>query len=98
MSSKTINLCSSPNVRDKVSHTNRTTVRIIMLCILIFTQQKRSQKALNLMVVSITRITFLNLHLKHILVGSLVTTAWRFLGLWMEEQPPAMEVSCEYIE
>jgi hypothetical protein len=27
-----------------------------------------------------------------------VTTAWWFLGLWMEERPPAMEVSCEYIE
>jgi hypothetical protein len=27
-----------------------------------------------------------------------VTTAWRVLGLRMEERPPAMEVSCEYIE
>jgi uncharacterized cysteine cluster protein YcgN (CxxCxxCC family) len=27
-----------------------------------------------------------------------VTTAWRVLGLRMEEQPPAVEGSCEYIE
>jgi hypothetical protein len=27
-----------------------------------------------------------------------VPTAWRVLGLRMEERPPAMEVSCEYIE
>jgi hypothetical protein len=30
--------------------------------------------------------------------GVSVTTAWRVLGLRMEEQPPAMEVSCDYIE
>jgi hypothetical protein len=27
-----------------------------------------------------------------------VPTAWRVLGLQMEEWPPDMEVSCEYIE
>jgi hypothetical protein len=27
-----------------------------------------------------------------------VPTAWRVLRLRMEERPPAMEVSCEYIE
>jgi hypothetical protein len=27
-----------------------------------------------------------------------VTTAWRVLGLRMEERPPVMEGSCEYIE
>jgi hypothetical protein len=27
-----------------------------------------------------------------------VTTAWRVLGLRMEERPPAIEVSCDYIE
>jgi hypothetical protein len=27
-----------------------------------------------------------------------VTTAWRVLGSRMEERPPAMEGSCEYIE
>jgi hypothetical protein len=26
------------------------------------------------------------------------STAWRILGLRMEEQPPAMEGSCEYTE
>jgi hypothetical protein len=31
-------------------------------------------------------------------VGVPVPTAWRVLGLRMEERPPAMEVSCEYIE
>jgi hypothetical protein len=31
-------------------------------------------------------------------VGSLVPTAWRVLGLRMEERPPDMEVSCEYVE
>jgi hypothetical protein len=31
--------------------------------------------------------------------GIPVTTAWRILGLWMDEQPSVMEVSCEeYIE
>jgi hypothetical protein len=30
--------------------------------------------------------------------GVPVTTTRRILGLWMEERPPAMEVSCEYIE
>jgi hypothetical protein len=29
---------------------------------------------------------------------SLVTTAWRVHGLRMEERPPAVEGSCEYIE
>jgi hypothetical protein len=27
-----------------------------------------------------------------------VTTAWHVLGLGMEERPPVMEGSCEYIE
>jgi hypothetical protein len=27
-----------------------------------------------------------------------VPTAWRVLGLQIQEQPPAMEVSCKYIE
>jgi hypothetical protein len=27
-----------------------------------------------------------------------VNTAWRVLGLRMEERPPGMEGSCEYIE
>jgi hypothetical protein len=30
--------------------------------------------------------------------GSLVTTAWHVLRLWMEGQPPALECSCKYIE
>jgi hypothetical protein len=30
--------------------------------------------------------------------GIPVPTAWRVLGLRMEERPPYMEVSCEYIE
>jgi hypothetical protein len=30
--------------------------------------------------------------------GFLVTTAWGFFGLWMEEQSRAMEGSCECIE
>jgi hypothetical protein len=29
--------------------------------------------------------------------GVPVPTAWRVLGLRMEERPPAMEISCEYI-
>jgi hypothetical protein len=29
--------------------------------------------------------------------GVPVPTAWRVLGLQMEERPPAMEVNCEYI-
>jgi len=30
--------------------------------------------------------------------GSLVTTVWRVLRLWMEGSPPDTEGSCEYIE
>jgi hypothetical protein len=30
--------------------------------------------------------------------GVRVPTAWHVLGLRMEERPPDMEVSCEYIE
>jgi hypothetical protein len=30
--------------------------------------------------------------------GIPVPTAWRVLGLRMEERPPDMEVSCKYIE
>jgi exonuclease III len=30
--------------------------------------------------------------------GVPVPTAWRVIGLRMEERPPDMEVSCEYIE
>jgi hypothetical protein len=33
-----------------------------------------------------------------LLGGIPVPTAWRVLGLRMEERPPDMEVSCEYIE
>jgi hypothetical protein len=33
-----------------------------------------------------------------LLDGVPVPTAWRVLGQGMEERPPAMEVSCEYIE
>jgi hypothetical protein len=33
-----------------------------------------------------------------VLGGFPVTTAWCVLGLRMEERPPAMEGSCEYIE
>jgi hypothetical protein len=48
--------------------------------------------------------TFLNLKIVYIYIYYVhvrwvpVTTAWRVLGLRMEEQPPAMEGSCEYIE
>jgi hypothetical protein len=31
-------------------------------------------------------------------VAPLVTTAWRVLGLWMEERPSAMEGGCECFE
>jgi hypothetical protein len=33
-----------------------------------------------------------------ILGGVPVPTAWRVLGLRMEERPPDMEVSCEFLE
>jgi hypothetical protein len=36
---------------------------------------------------------------KHTMLGGIpVPTAWRVLGLRIEERPPDMEVSCEYIE
>jgi hypothetical protein len=41
------------------------------------------------------------IEIKHLEVsegGIPVPTAWRVLGLRMEERPPDMEVSCEYIE
>jgi hypothetical protein len=35
----------------------------------------------------------------HPMLGGIpVPTAWHFLGLRIEERPPDMEVSCEYIE
>jgi hypothetical protein len=37
-------------------------------------------------------------HYYSMLGGIPVPTAWRVLGLRMEERPPDMEVSCEYIE
>jgi hypothetical protein len=39
-----------------------------------------------------------HLILLDLLGGFPVTTSWRVLGLRMEERPPAMEDSCEYIE
>jgi hypothetical protein len=40
----------------------------------------------------------MKLALVAMLGGVPVPTAWRVLGLRMKERPPAMEVSCEYIE
>jgi hypothetical protein len=37
-------------------------------------------------------------YMEAMLGGVPVPTAWRVLGLRMEERPPVMEVSCEYIE
>jgi hypothetical protein len=57
--SNTLSLCSSLNVRDQVSHPHRTTGKIIVLHILIFTifrQQTRRQKVLDWMVARITQI------------------------------------------
>jgi hypothetical protein len=41
---------------------------------------------------------FTLIYLLAMLGGIPVPTAWRVLGLRMEERPPDMEVSCEYIE
>jgi hypothetical protein len=45
-------------------------------------------------------VNMLNITILHLamLGGIPVPTAWRVLGLRMEERPPDMEVSCEYIE
>jgi hypothetical protein len=43
-------------------------------------------------------ILMLTISVKTTLGGSLVTTAWHVLRLRMEERPPDMEGSCEYIE
>jgi hypothetical protein len=40
------------------------------------------------------RRSYADAHVKWVLV----TTAWRVLSLRIEERPPAMESSCEYIE
>jgi hypothetical protein len=37
-------------------------------------------------------------YFRPMLGGVPVPAAWRILGLRMEERPPAMEISCEYIE
>jgi hypothetical protein len=43
--------------------------------------------------------TWIYTSLHRVLLGGVpVTTVWRVLRLQMEEQPPGMEVSCEYIE
>jgi hypothetical protein len=44
------------------------------------------------------RKLILQLIMYAMLGGIPVPTAWRVLGLRMEERPPDMEVSCEYIE
>jgi hypothetical protein len=57
--SNILNLCSSLNVRDQVSHPYRTTGNIILLYSLIlcfFLYQTRRQKVLDRMLASITRI------------------------------------------
>jgi hypothetical protein len=57
--SKTLSLCSYLNIRDQVSHSYKTTGKIIVLYIVIFTifrQQTRRQKVLHWVVASITRI------------------------------------------
>jgi hypothetical protein len=44
-------------------------------------------------------LTFTILSVTEPMLGGVpVPTAWRVLGLRMEERPPDMEVSCEYIE
>jgi hypothetical protein len=44
-------------------------------------------------------IVFVVLVFEVLMLGGIpVPTAWRVLGLRMEERPPDMEVSCEYIE
>jgi hypothetical protein len=40
----------------------------------------------------------LTVQVKTMLGGVPVPTAWWVLELWMEERPPAVEVSCEYSE
>jgi hypothetical protein len=54
--SNTISLCSSPKVRDQLSHPTRTRDKIIVLYILIFMFLNRRQKVLDWMVASITRL------------------------------------------
>jgi hypothetical protein len=46
--SNTLSLCSSLNVRDQLSHPHKTTGRILVLCILIFTflDSRREDKRL----------------------------------------------------
>jgi hypothetical protein len=43
--------------------------------------------------------TLLHIHTGTAVLGGVpVTTTWGILGLRMQERPPAMEISCEYIE
>jgi hypothetical protein len=48
---------------------------------------------------SSTQIVIVTVIVNYSMLGGIpVPTAWRVLGLRMEERPPDMEVSCEYIE
>jgi hypothetical protein len=48
---------------------------------------------------AVKRVEFIRIGCHTSMLGGVpVPTAWRIFGLRMEERPPAMEVSCEYIE
>jgi hypothetical protein len=52
----------------------------------------------NRIISAVKRVEFVSDRMSYMLSGVPVPTAWHVLRLQMEEPPPSMEVSCEYIK
>jgi hypothetical protein len=70
----------------------------VVLKILSYAQMVSSQIKIVAINLKITVLKGVVIAINSMLGGVPVPTAWRVLGLRIEERPPAMEVSCEYNE